>query len=118
MDAMRKARLAAAQIDVDSALDRMMGSEALLERFLNKFLADPNYAALCAAVERRDEAAALTASHTLKGVCGNLSMTELFAQLTAQVAEFRAGDWDAAAARMPAITAPYGRAVAAIRGEA
>ena len=45
-------------------------------------------------------------------------MTDLFNQLTAQVAEFRAGDWDAAAARMPAIAAAYDRAVAAIRGEA
>ena len=34
MDEKRKARLQAGGIDVDSALARMMGSEALLERFL------------------------------------------------------------------------------------
>ena len=116
MDAARKARLQAGGIEVDSALERMMGSEALLERFLTKFLADPNYDRLCRAVAR-DEAAALTAAHTLKGVCGNLSMTALFETLTAQVAEFRAGDWAAAAGRMPAITRAYGEAVRAIRGE-
>ena len=95
MDAARKARLQAGGIEVDSALERMMGSEALLERFLTKFLADPNYDRLCRAVADRDEAAALTA----------------------QVAEFRAGDWAAAAGRMPAVTRAYQQAARAIRGE-
>ena len=93
MDAARKARLQAGGIEVDSALERMMGSEALLERFLTKFLADPNYDRLCRA------------------------MTALFETLTAQVAEFRAGDWAAAAGRMPAVTRAYGQAARAIRGE-
>ena len=78
MDAVKKERLTAAGIDVDDALGRFMGNEALLERFLTKFLADGNYAALSAAVAAGDSAGALTASHTLKGVCGNLSMSELF----------------------------------------
>ena len=117
MNLERRAQLEAAGVDVGQALARMMGSEALLERFLTKFLADPNYDRLCRAVADRDEAAALTAAHTLKGVCGNLSMTALFETLTAQVAEFRAGDWAAAAGRMPAITRAYGEAVRAIRGE-
>ena len=43
-----------------------------------------------------DKDAALAASHTLKGVCGNLSMTALFDLLTRQVAAFRAGDWEGA----------------------
>ena len=42
----RRARLTAAGIDVDDALQRMMGSEALLERLLGKFPEDGNYAAL------------------------------------------------------------------------
>ena len=116
MDEAKKARLLAAQVDVDAALARLMGSEALLDRFLDKFLADANYGALCRAVAARDAGAALTAAHTLKGVCSNLSMTALFEQLTAQVADFRAGDWDAAVARMPAIAAGYEAVTAAIRG--
>lgn len=117
MNLERRAQLEAAGVDVGQALARMMGSEALLERFLTKFLADPNYDRLCRAVADRDEAAALTAAHTLKGVCGNLSMTALFETLTAQVAEFRAGDWAAAAGRMPAVTRAYQQAARAIRGE-
>ena len=34
MDALKKERLAAAGIDVDGALERFMGNDALLERFL------------------------------------------------------------------------------------
>ena len=114
MDALKKERLMAAGIDVDGALERFMGNDALLERFLNKFLADRNYAALSAAVEAGDAAEALTASHTLKGVCGNLSMPELFRLLTCQVEALRADDWTRAAGLMPEIDRAYAEVVAAI----
>ena len=109
MDALKKERLAAAGIDVDGALERFMGNDALLERFLKKFLADGNYAALSAAVAAGDPA-----SHTLKGVCGNLSMPELFGLLTSQVEALRAGDWDKAAGLMPEIDRAYESVVRAI----
>jgi hypothetical protein len=114
MDALKKERLAATGIDVDGALERFMGNDALLERFLKKFLADGNYAALSAAVAAGDPAAALTASHTLKGVSGNLSMPELFGLLTSQVEALRAGDWDKAAGLMPEIDRAYESVVRAI----
>lgn len=112
-----KAALTGAGIQVDEALERLMGSEALLERLLGKFLEDRNLAELTVALaeDRREDA--FRAAHTLKGVCGNLSMTALFETLTAQVAEFRAGDWAAAAGRMPAVTRAYQQAARAIRGE-
>lgn len=78
MDAWKKERLIDAGIDVDGALERFMGNDALLDRFLGKFLGDTNYALLSEAIETADPDKALTASHTLKGVCGNLSMPELF----------------------------------------
>ena len=114
MDAVKKERLTAAGIDVDDALGRFMGNEALLERFLTKFLADGNYAALSAAVAAGDSAGALTASHTLKGVCGNLSMSELFRLLTCQVEALRADDWTRAAGLMPEIDRAYESVVRAI----
>ena len=61
-----------------------------------------------------DPAAALTASHTLKGVSGNLSMPELFGLLTSQVEALRAGDWDKAAGLMPEIDRAYESVVRAI----
>ena len=135
MDQEKMEILAAGGIDAADALDRMMGSEALLVRFLGRFLEDATYQALCQAVEagglshtlteeevRRlcqaveagDWEKALMASHTLKGMCGNLSMTELYDLFTRQVALLRAGQPAEAAALMPAIEAAYGRAADAI----
>ena len=116
MEMNKRERLLAAGIDLDSALERMMGNEALLERFLNRFLEDPNYGLLTAAVEAGDAEGALTASHTLKGVCGNLSMQRLFDLLTRQVAALRAGDFAAAREMMPQISQAYAEVTDAIRG--
>lgn len=107
MDAMRKQKLAEAGIDVDSALERFMNNEALLEKFLAKFPADPNHGALTAAIAAGDREGALAAAHTMKGVCGNFSMTALFELLTRQVAAFRADDWEGAVAMMPELDRMY-----------
>ena len=107
MDQTRKARLEAGGIMVDEALERFMGNEALLERFLKKFPQDENYQKLCSAMEARDLDAAITASHTLKGVCGNLSITPLFDLLNNQVAALRSNDWQNAEEMMPQISKAY-----------
>ena len=104
-----------AGIDVESALNRMMGSEALMKRLFLKFLEDESYAALAASVGRGDREAALKASHMLKGMCGNLSMDRLYGLFSAQVDLIWCGSWDAAAALMPQIGAAYEDAVSAIR---
>ena len=115
MDEARKQALRAAGIDVEAALARMMGSEALLARLLKKFLDDANCEKLHSAISAGDREAALAASHTHKGVCGNLSMTALFDLLTRQVAAFRAGDWEGAVALLEQIDQAYARVTAAIR---
>ena len=115
MDITKNERLTAAGIDTASALERMMGNEALLERFLKRFLDDTNYEKLTQAIAAGDEEAALTAAHTLKGLCGNLSMTVLFDLFTRQVAAFRAGDWAGATAMMQEISAAYDQVTAAVR---
>lgn len=107
-------KLTAAGIDVNSALERFMGNEMLLERFLKKFAADSNYQKLSDAVAAGNKEEALTAAHTLKGVTGNLSMTTLFDLLTRQVQAFREEDWQAAADLMPAITQAYEKVIAVL----
>ena len=114
MDQEKRKDLEAAGIDVQSALERFMDNEMLLERFLKKFLDDPNYEKLKAAQAAGDREGAVTASHSLKGVCGNLSMTELFDLLTRQVAAFRADDWEGAVAMMPELDRMYEGLCAAI----
>ena len=56
----------------------------------------------------------MNAAHTLKGLCGNLSIKPLFTGFDRQVALMRAGDWDGAAAMMPQLTEDYNRALEAI----
>ena len=114
MDECRKQMLIDAGIDADDAIERFMGNEALLERFLKAFLADKNYEKLKTAVTSGEKDAALAASHTLKGVCGNLSISSLHGLLTRQVQLLRAGDWNAAAALMPEISEAYEKAIAAV----
>ena len=114
MDEHVKKSLEEGGIDVQDLLERCMGSEALLARLLKKFPADVSYDRLCTAVDVGDEKAALEASHTLKGVCGNLSCTRLFALLDKQVQAFRAGKGDEARALMPDIAQAYSSALRAI----
>ena len=111
-----RCRLKDGGIAVDGLLERLMGSEALLEQFLKKFLTDPNYEALCRAWEAGDEAGAVAPAHTLKGMCGNLSMTVLYDLFTRQVAAIRAGDTAQAAAMMEEIASARSAAAAAIAG--
>ena len=113
----RRAALAAAGIDVDEALERMMGSEALLERLLGKFPADENYGKLCRALDQGDREAAVAASHALKGVCGNLSMTTLFSCFARQVEVLRQGDLEEAQRLMEQIAPAYEAACRAIGGQ-
>lgn len=118
MTSERIRQLEAGGIDVAQALERVMGNESLLERLLGKFLDAPQYHALCAALERGDPEQAAAAAHTMKGMCGNLSMTELFRLFTMQVETLRGGDLVAGREMMAQITPAYERATAAIRGRA
>ena len=116
MNPERRQALSEAGIAVEAALERMMGSEALLEKLLGKFLQDKNLPALVSALAAGDQAEAVAASHALKGVCGNLSMEGLYALFTRQVDALRQGDWAAAQALMEEITPAYSRVVQAIGG--
>lgn len=117
MNPERKKQLEAAGIDVGQALERMMGSEALLERLLGKFPADQNFQKLCRALDCGDSEGAVSAAHTLKGICGNLSMTSLFELFTKQVEALRRGDLTEAGRLMEEIRPAYEEAVKAIGGD-
>lgn len=116
MDPNRRIRLESAGMDVDDALKRVMGSEALLEKLLTRFLADKNYPELLEGLGERDRVKAFTASHTLKGICGNLSMTELYGLFSEQVEALRSEDFDKADGLMEKISAAFENITAAIGG--
>ena len=107
MDSIQKKRLADSGIDVDSGWARFMGNEALYEKFLGKFCDDKSYAELVQTIADGDCEKAFVAAHTLKGVCGNLSMTKLEQLVSRQVEYLRGGELAPAADMMPEITAAY-----------
>ena len=117
MEQAKKEMLAAAGIDAEDALERFMGSEALLVKFLKKFLEDENYEKLAQAMKGQDYGEALRASHTLKGVCGNLSMGNLYELTAKQVGLFRAEKYQEAEEMMPAISREYEKICEALRRE-
>ena len=58
--------------------EKRLSSEALIRRFLTKFLDDGSFSQLCIAMEEGDRDKAFRAAHTLKGVSGNLSLSRLY----------------------------------------
>ena len=67
---------AAMGADYDEVLGRLR-SERLVQKFVLKFPADGSYDLLCRSMEDHDDAEAFRASHTIKGMCQNLSFTKL-----------------------------------------
>ena len=102
-------------IDVDGAMERFMNNDAMFMKFLIKFLDDPNMGTLRQGLEARDTDMAFRAAHTLKGVCGNLSLVSL-AKVASESTEFlRAGDIDSAITKMPEVEAEYAKAIEVIK---
>ncbi len=108
--------LTKAGMDMDEFRRRLMGNDALVKVFVGKFAADTTFAALETAFDTADEKAAEMASHTLKGMSGNLALHTLFDMFTAQVNAIRAGDMAGAQAMMAEITPLYKATVAAMQG--
>lgn len=77
--------------DYDAALERF-GSEALMVRFVRKFPLDETMNRLRLAIVDNNIQESFSQAHTLKGVAGNLSFTELFrkaSDLTEQLRPLR-----------------------------
>jgi HPt (histidine-containing phosphotransfer) domain-containing protein len=85
-------QLKAAGCDVDGALDRFMGNQALYEKFLFKFLDDDNFIKVLPSFEKKDYQGALESTHTIKGVAGNLGLTRLYNAASNTVALIRANE--------------------------
>ena len=107
MDEARRQLLLDAGVDVDEALGRFLGNEALMMKFLLRFPGDENFSRLKEAMAQSDAVGAFEAAHTLKGVVGNLSMKDIFRWTSVIVEDLRAGDLTAAKEKMPALEAAY-----------
>jgi len=67
-------------IDFEDGIKRVMNNKAFFIKMLVKFKDDQNIKNLEAAISANDYEKAQVAAHTLKGLSGNLSLTELFKQ--------------------------------------
>ena len=63
--------------DYQRALSVMM-SDSLIERMINKFMANNAYQDMVNAYDNKDYAALFPLAHTFKGVAGNLALSELY----------------------------------------
>ena len=70
---------AGASYDYDGVLRRFMNNEALLKKFIKKFVDDPSYQQVLKAYADRDYVELEISAHTLKGVGSNLGFDELSA---------------------------------------
>lgn len=92
-------------------------SEALVKKFILKFLDDQSFSNLCTAMEAADYSQAFIAAHTLKGVCQNLSFTRLYKSSHLLTEALRDGKPDTAYVQelLTAVTTDYQVTVDAIR---
>lgn len=60
--------------EVEAALGRFLGNEALYMKFIVKFLDDENYTGTIQSIEARDYEAAFQYAHSLKGITANLGL--------------------------------------------
>ncbi len=88
---MNDMELTLAGIDMDDLMKRLMGNAGLVRILVSKFLQDQNHQNLLAAAQAGDLTAAEHACHTLKGMCGNMSLGKLYGLYMTQLTHFRQG---------------------------
>lgn len=99
--------------DYEDVLGRLR-TEKLVQKFVLKFLNDKSYELLRKSLETGDYEEAFRASHTIKGVCQNLSFTRLYESSHQLTEALRAGWSEEAAGLAERVKADYGRTAAAI----
>lgn len=75
--------------NVDEGLARCMNNESFYLMLVNKFLSSTDLSKLETALKENDLDSAFKEGHSLKGVCGNLSITPLFNVLVEMVEPLR-----------------------------
>lgn len=89
MDTNFKTQLENAGADVDTAIKRFMGNEALYIKFLTKFEKDESFADIEKYVAEKNAEEIFKAAHTLKGVAANLGLDQIAKNASDVVEIFR-----------------------------
>ena len=64
--------------DIVSARERFFGKREMCERYVIRFLEDPNYEEMIKAIREKDTEQAFHYAHTLKGVCANCNYPDTY----------------------------------------
>lgn len=95
-------------VEVEDAVRRFSGNEALYEKFLGRFLKDDTYEKVQKAFAEGNKEEALAAAHTLKGVSANLGLSGLFKICSEMVVRIREDDYEGAARLTGELAQAYG----------
>ena len=100
--------------DYQDVLGRLY-SEALVQRFVGKFLSDQSFQLLESSLKAENYEEAFRAAHTLKGVTQNLSFTKLY-QSSHEITEaLRTANYDLAVQLLPHVETDYALTCSAIQ---
>ena len=97
----------------DGVLSRL-GNEMLIRKFVIKFLKDPSFQDLTAAIEKSDAESAFRAAHTLKGICLNLGFDNLYKPSEALTEKLRGGELNGYETLYDEVKEQYDKTVEAI----
>ena len=105
---------AALEGDYEEVLGRLY-SEALVKKFVGKFLADQSFQLLESSLNAEDYDEAFRAAHTLKGVAQNLSFTKLYRSSHEITEALRTANYDLAVQLLPHVETDYALTCSAIQ---
>lgn len=106
MDEGKRARLSQV-VNFETAMERFLNNEELLSSFLQKFSEDSSFPMYEAAMKEKRYEDAFKAAHTLKGLCGNLSLDGLFEVVSREVEFLRGGMYSEAEKFLPEVEKKY-----------
>lgn len=94
---------------------RRLPTDRMVQKFVLKFLNDPSFQLLCDSLESENYPEAFRAAHTIKGVCQNLSFSQLQESSEKLTEALRDGPTPEVPALFAQVKADYQRAADAIR---
>lgn len=113
MDTNFKSQLEQIGADIDTAIKRFMGNEALYAKFLMKFQQDESFAKIEQFVAEKNAEETFKAAHTLKGVAANLGLDRIandasdIVELFRGKSDFTDADQDVLASTMDHLRSTY-----------
>lgn len=102
-------------VDTEGTINRFVGNEDIYVKFLKGYIEEGRMPAIYAALEGKNTDELIIKVHKLKGVSGNLGMTELYELAEDVITRLRNGSYDGVEELLKQINSVYDRICDAIR---